>query len=471
MSAGTFRDPSGSLFDVEGRILRLVPASTAGRFEALLALPVVASLVERRAIVATARLTADSVPAPLCSLDGVWFEHERVGFVAHPGEWPAEMLMAAALHTLDITDELLRHGLILKDATPSNVLFRDTRPVLVDVPSIEPLIAGSSIWTARHQFETTFLLPLMANVELGLPIAWSLSEPATGLSHERIAQMLGARRWLGLEHIRNVALPAALSGAQVSAPTAAAAVEPNSGNTRLMAKSQFVLGRSMAGLRRSILRLGRGLERRQSHWSGYTATRSHYNEQDLADKRSFVREALARCEPRWVIDIGANTGEFSEIAAERASTISIDLDEASVGAIYARAVGGKRSIQPLVVDISQPTPGTGWKNGERKSFLQRAEGRFDLAMMLAVVHHLRVAAGVPLAEIIDLGVRLGAGNLVFEFVPKDDPMFRAIARGREALYTDYSELDCERLLLERLHIEDSRRLSNGRTLFWGRRKG
>jgi hypothetical protein len=120
------------------------------------------------------------------------------------------------------------------------------------------------------------------------------------------------------------------------------------------------------------------------------------------------------------------------------------------------------------VDLSQPTPAMGWRNSERKSFIDRASGRFDLALMLAVGHHLRVTAGVPLEQIIDMGLQLGNGSLLFEFVPTADPMFAAIARGREALYTDNSVEYCEALLAARGCIELKERLPNGRTLFWVR---
>ena len=96
------------------------------------------------------------------SLAGDWFEHDRIGFVSVPAEWSAAMLAHAASHTLDVNEELLRHGYLPKDATPAKILFEGSRPVFVDVPSIEPLQAGQSLWIARHQFETTFLLPLLA---------------------------------------------------------------------------------------------------------------------------------------------------------------------------------------------------------------------------------------------------------------------------------------------------------------------
>jgi hypothetical protein len=79
---------------------------------------------------------------------------------------------------------------------------------------------------------------------------------------------------------------------------------------------------------------------------------------------------------------------------------------------------------------------------------------------------MRVTAGIPLAEVIDFGVSYGRKGLVFEFVPASDPMFRAIARGREPIYTDYTLENCKLLLERRGRIIRQQALSNGRSLFF-----
>lgn len=462
--SGTFRDPSGSLFDVNGRILRNIHSASSSTFRGLLDSPVVRSLTERGLLVASRLVEAADVPAPLRGHGGEWFEHDRIGFVSVPAEWSATMLAHAARHTLEIGLELLRDGYLLKDATPANVLFRGAQPVFVDVPSIERLEGGAGLWLARHQFETSFLLPLMASIDLGYPIQSSLSDPATGLSHERVARLYGPRRWLRPDRVRHVALAAALAGG-TPAP-GIVAPQPGTGRSSSVEKARYILEHSMRGLHHAIERLEARLGRRNSHWSAYAASRTHYADEDLRLKREFVSGVLDARKPSWVLDVGANTGEFSRMAAAHAETVAIDLDEVSVSAIHASAVTSGMPIQALVVDLSQPTPATGWCNSERKSFLDRAEGRFDLALMLAVGHHLRVSAGVPLERILETGMRIGGGSLLFEFVPTTDPMFRAIARGREALYADNTVENCRSLLQSRGRIELSATLPNGRTMFF-----
>jgi SAM-dependent methyltransferase len=466
---GTFRDPAGSLFDVDGRILRLVHSSQSDAFAALLRSDVVGALVRDGSLIATRPVDSGDLPGQLGSLQGTWFEHDRVGFVSQPAEWSAAMLAQAALHTLRVNETLLKHGWVLKDATPANILFEGTRAVLVDVPSIEPLLPGGDLWIARHQFETTFLLPLLANLDAGCPIQWSLADPARGLSHEQLAAMFGPRRWWRAGRIRNVAIPAALGRVQqVSIQEEARVTRSINAPGGNLEKTRYVLTRSMAGLQRAVEKLADRIERRHSNWSGYAASRLHYSEPDLKAKREFVAEVLRRAGAGWVLDIGANTGEFSEMAAGRANVVAVDLDEVSVSAIHSRARAGSKPIQPLVVDLSQPTPATGWRNAERKSFLDRARGRFNLVLMLAVGHHLRVSAGIPLAQIIETGLQLGQGSLLFEYVPVSDPMFRTIARGREAIYTDYTAGNCEAILASSGRIEMKQELPNGRILYWAR---
>ncbi len=80
--------------------------------------------------------------------------------------------------------------------------------------------------------------------------------------------------------------------------------------------------------------------------------------------------------PRRVLDVGANTGHFSEMAARAgASVVAIDGDTAVVGDIWRRASAEKLDILPLVVNLAQPTPPTGWRNRECPSFLDRATGQ------------------------------------------------------------------------------------------------
>jgi ribosomal protein L11 methylase PrmA len=179
-----------------------------------------------------------------------------------------------------------------------------------------------------------------------------------------------------------------------------------------------------------------------------------------------VSESLAALRPKWVLDIGANTGEFSaRAAAAGASVVAIDTDEAAVNNMLHAAERNKHSILPLVGDFANPSPAVGWSNRERASFLSRAERRFDVVMLLAVVHHLRVTCGVPLAQIVRLVADLTRHAIIIEHVPVEDPMFKRLSRGRDELYADCQRSEFERALRAKFDLEKSQELPNGRTLY------
>ena len=94
-----------------------------------------------------------------------------------------------------------------------------------------------------------------------------------------------------------------------------------------------------------------------------------------------------------------------------------------------------------MANIARPTPAAGWRNREQLSLLDRLTGKFDMVLMLAVIHHLILREQVPLAHIADLCASLTRRWLVLEWVPPSDPMFQEWLRGRDDLYGHLTEDD------------------------------
>jgi 2-polyprenyl-3-methyl-5-hydroxy-6-metoxy-1,4-benzoquinol methylase len=167
-------------------------------------------------------------------------------------------------------------------------------------------------------------------------------------------------------------------------------------------KARYILSSVFKGLRRGLNRLEpkRGSS---SSWTSYMDTNNNYSADHFAAKEKFVAEALAEFSPRRVLDAGCNTGHFSALAARAgASVVAIDYDPIVLGPVWRQARAEKLDILPLVVNLTRPTPGTGWRNRECSSFLDRARGHFDAVLMLAVVHHMLVTERVPLPDILEL---------------------------------------------------------------------
>jgi hypothetical protein len=127
-------------------------------------------------------------------------------------------------------------------------------------------------------------------------------------------------------------------------------------------------------------------------------------------------------------------------------------------------------ILPLVVNFGRPTPATGWRNEEFPSFLERARGRFDAVLMLAVLHHLLVTERIPLDAVLDTAAELTPDLLIIEFVGVEDPMFRKIARGREALHAGLTPEVFEAAAARHFRLERRMPIENSARILYAYRK-
>ena len=457
----TFRDPAGSLELRPDGAYRTVAALHAPAARRFLQHPLTTSLVAEQRLIATEILAepaqTDSAPAPLL------LRHPLVRFISYPCEWSPRLWLAAAELTLGLVLDLLDEGWTLKDATPLNVLFEGTRPVLVDVLSIEPAQPGRSVWLAYGQFVRTFTLPLLAYARLGWPLHAVLMR-RDGYEPEEVYASLSWAQRLRQPALSAVTLPALLAGRAAAATAGTpkqAAADPE--------LTRHVLRGTFLGLRRQIERLVP--KARASTWSHYASTAVHYSDEDHAAKRAFVTAELAAAAPSRVLDVGCNTGVYSRLAADAgASVVSIDTDVEAVDRLAASLEGSGLPILPLCVDLAHPTPATGWQNREQASFLTRCEGAFDLVLMLAVIHHLLLGAQVPLDRIATLCAALTTRSLILEWVPPGDPKFRQLLRGRDAIYAHLTEEAFRLAFSAHFTIARETTLVNGRILFHLQRK-
>ncbi len=199
---------------------------------------------------------------------------------------------------------------------------------------------------------------------------------------------------------------------------------------------------------------------RSSTWSDYAETATHYSDEDHLRKREFVTGALAKARPARVLDVGCNTGVYSNLAADAgAEVVSIDTDLQAVDRLFASLKDSGKNILPLCVDLAHPTPAVGWENREYASFLSRCAGHFETVMMLAVLHHLLLRNQIPMDRIAALCSSLTTRNLILEWVPPTDPKFQELLRGRDAIYTHITEAAFRRCL--RRGFYDHRRAGSG----------
>lgn len=444
---GSFRDPGGRLYRDGDHILREIYPQQTKAVSDWLASDLACRWMAQRRMVPTSILQMGS-GGP------VVLEHERIFFPSYPWEWSPSQWMDAASLTLDLCEEAVDHGYILKDATPLNVLFSGSNAIFVDVLSFEKRDPNSPLWIAFAQFARTFLLPLAAFKYFGWPLS-SSQQRRDGYEPADFASILPpVRRWFR-PLLSLVTLPLLLekaSEAKINTPSVSEDL------------SIFAV-RRLLGSTRALLQ---SLEpsRRTSRWGSYIAKALHYNPVDHVSKQTFVRESLAAISPKRVLDVGANTGVYSRIAAESgAEVVAWDSDVQAADQNWQLAHKEGMSIVPVVADFARPTPAIGWQNEENASLLDRARGQFDCVLMLGILHHILVADQIPLAAILDQLGELTTRWALIEWIPQEDGQFEGLCRGRQQLYAHLTEEHFVQVLSMKFAIRDRIELRNGRSLW------
>lgn len=186
----------------------------------------------------------------------------------------------------------------------------------------------------------------------------------------------------------------------------------------------------------------------------------------------FVKRAVTLLGGPRVLDIGANTGEYSLIAAENGATVvATDFDIGALEILYKKVKQTRLPVTPAILNIARPTPAIGWDNSEVLSFLDRARGQFQLVIALAVLHHLLVTERTPLPKIIKLIADTQTPHLVIEWIAPEDSRFDQIASTNRELYRGTTEEAFQLCLEQHFSIIERTALeSRTRALYFCRRK-
>jgi SAM-dependent methyltransferase len=460
----TFRDPAGSLrFEGNQAVRGIAPIARAAVLD-FIESPLCQAMQQRGDLIAAA--IDDSGPQLI-------LRHPRISIPTYPWEWTPSQWLAAADLTLNLCEEAIAAGWILKDATPLNVLFLGPRPIFVDILSFERRNPdrrdpNPSIWLAYAQYVRTFLLPLLMDRLLHWPLSLSIFK-RDGLEPAECFTALPWRHRLSRAALWPITLPTLLdrrkqtaAPSNIDAPSKSAAPHKKT-RAHDPELATHILQRTLKDLRRRTL-LAAPLSA-SSNWSDYPQTLTHYTPDESRQKLDWARHILESTHPARVLDIGANTGDFSALAASLgAEVVALERDQPAADRIFLMARQRDLSILTIHADLARPTPAAGWRNSESLALLPRLDAQFDLVLMLAVIHHLLLMEQIPLPEILALCHRLTRRHFVLEWVPAADPMFQSLLRGRDDLYGSISEADLLDACAKRFHLLDRQPLANGRIL-------
>lgn len=434
----SFRDPSGFLFFREGDLYRQVNLQYKDDYALLMKSGLYEKLVKQGLLIPHEEVGLDvaytaqayKVIKPL-----------QIPFISYPYEWCFSQLKDAALATLEVQNIALDFGMSLKDCTAYNIQFLDSCPIFIDTLSFEKYREGEP-WVAYRQFCQHFLAPLAlmqySNIALnqlfriyidGIPldISSSLLPLRTRFSSSLLAHI----------HIHNK------SQKHYADKT-----------IRIPSQKHKITEMAFRGL---IDSLCSSIKKRTwkaagTEWGNYYEA-TNYSSKAQQHKATIINSYIEKFKPQNIWDLGANDGFFSRIASDKGiPTIAFDIDPAAVEFNYRECKKKKeKKILPLLMDLTNPSPGIGWKNEERMSFTSR--GPAEMVMALAIIHHLAISNNVPFKNLADFFSNM-CRTLIIEFVPKSDSQVMHLLATRVDIFPNYTQQDFEKDFSEYFVIRD-----------------
>ena len=321
--------------------------------------------------------------------------------------------------------------MVLRDASAYNIQFLNGKPILIDTLSFEKY--EEKPWVAYKQFCQHFLAPLalMSYVDVDLN---KLSQ----VNIDGIPLPLTSK----LLPLRTKLKPGLLIHLHLHASSQKKHADKSKGlqkrNVKLSKRSMLGLIDSLEGAIKALKWKPKGTE-----WGDYYEGNLNYLPASLRYKANLVEKFIGVVKPKTVWDLGGNTGLFSRVASNKGIfTVSSDIDPAAVEINYQLVKDKKeKNLLPLLIDLTNPSPGIGWENIERDSFISR--GPVDTVLALALVHHLAISNNVPLEKLAEFFSRTGK-HLIVEFIPKEDSQVQKLLATREDIFPDYSRSGFEK---------------------------
>jgi hypothetical protein len=449
----SYRDPSGFIFEKEGVLYRQVNKSFIDDFDQFISSGCYDAFIKKGLLI-----SHDVIDENLTSTGEYYktLKPEPVSFISYPYEWSFDMLKDAALLTLQLLKESINYGLILKDATPYNIQWHMGRLVFIDSLSFEKYNEQQP-WIAYRQFCESFLSPLLLMHYSQQPLQQLQLAYPDGIPLAITKSLLPGKSMFSLHTYLHIHLHAKVSSKE----------KTNSSRKNNFSKQK--LFNLISSLETLVNKLKSPAQ--NSTWANYyseAAQRDDY----LEEKQKLVQQwSGSLSHLKTAVDLGANDGVFSKLlAAQNIFTLSTDFDTICINNLYNEIKSTNlQNLQPLILDLGNPSPAIGVNNIERLSFINRT--KVDLAIALAVIHHLVIGKNIPFEKTAYLFNQL-SGYLIIEFVPKEDEKVQFMLKNKQDIYHDYTRENFE-LAFEKHYTIQNKQLVGGsaRTLYLMKRNG
>ena len=431
--ASSFRDPNGFLFIRDEKYCRMVNPSYSEHYNHLMSSGLYQQLTEKQWLIPHQEEPPDNNGHMILVPD-------QLKYVSYPYEWCFSQLKDAAILTLEIQLAALDHGMTLKDASAYNIQLHNGKQTFIDTLSFECYEKGSP-WVAYRQYCQHFLAPLALMAHCDFRTLHLLRAYIDGLPLDLTSRLLPKNTWLRYGLLAHIHLHAMTQKRYSDEGTSAQKVNVSELQLRGLVKSLLA----------TTQKLSWGYA--QTEWGNYYED-TNYIDKAMVDKEQAVSKMLSSCSGHIVADFGANIGKFSRLAAQAGYfVLSHDIDEVAVDRNYREVVNTReQNLQPLLLDLTNPSPGLGWANTERASLLERK--KIDIGMALALIHHIAISNNVPLKRAAAF-FHSACRQLIIEFVPKSDSQVKRLLATRKDVFPEYTKSGFELAFGKYFSIKES----------------
>ncbi len=381
--------------------------------------------------------------------------------ITYPYEWTANMFKDALLFHLDLFLRLDDYGYILKDAIPTNILFNGTKPVFVDFLSI---INQENLKDEKWLFDIdTKRIDPRINIIEKMLVPYFIIPFLTFADHkyEEARFMLKERTCNNIEGIDlhwNDILPPKNLLQKMKEKIFGRKDCNRCGAIKRLIESE----KDFKVLCEKLLKCIEEIPVTPEN-SGYL---SYYNSKgedfSLSDRKAWlpkqkiVCEAIEKFKPKTVLDLGANTGWFSLMAAQMgAHVVAVEIDESCVDNLYLHSKERKLNITPLQLAFEDLEKSYFGARYDDEAYKNRDFGnnplfeapvnrlKCDMTLCLALVHHLVLGIGISVAEVMRILAQITMKVLVLEVVTLDDELIVAEKKSKDSSFfrniEDFSE--------------------------------
>lgn len=419
----SFRDPAGYIFYHDNEVYRFISPDYYEKYKNFKTLGLYQELLDKGYLIPFEEIQEES----LAEGKALIIKPSKIPFISYPYEWTFSQLKEAAKLTLDIQKIALKYDTQLKDASSYNIQFIGSKPIFIDTLSFE-YWTGDISWRAYKQFCQHFLAPLticsfcdprvkalfISNLDgIPLDLAKQLIPKKAYLHPSRFLHLWLHERFQKLKPLKQHLTQQTLSNRK---PSSAA-----------------------YGLVESLLSSLKHMKRKEekSVWKTYYQGDS-YQEEAFKEKKNILEKLLSNLKPKVLWDLGSNEGFFTEAISKHSQyAVAFDFDLTCIEMMYNRLRNQRNeTILPIHMDLANPSPGIGWDGKERKGVIER--GPCDVAMALALIHHLIVSSNIPLNKLVEFFKNI-CRDLIIEYIPPFDPKFKQICQTNPLDFSFFTE--------------------------------